>query len=243
MKTIRRILYKILGLEKYLKLVSFTFIRYIKSGFGKSKHAELHYLKKIIKDGFVCIDIGANLGYYSYFLTKYCGEKGKVYAVEPISLHVKILKKNVRGKNFQVFPYALGAENTTVEMGMPKIDGIIHHGMTKIVHENQNSYEKVFNAEMKIPDELFGNLGKIDFIKVDIEGYESVVFSNMLQVLKKYKPLIQSELSGSKNRIDVINLLSGIGYKAYILENIFLVEIKKEDVQKYETDFYFVCSQ
>ncbi|MDD4149846.1 MAG: hypothetical protein PHE33_07440, partial [Bacteroidales bacterium] len=62
MKIFRVILYKIFGLKVYLKIVSKLYIKYISCGFGKDKYPELHYLNSIIKPGFVCIDIGANLG-------------------------------------------------------------------------------------------------------------------------------------------------------------------------------------
>ena len=70
----------------------------------------------------------------------------------------------------------------------------------------------------------YAGIEKIDFIKVDVEGYESIVFENMTELLKKHKPFIQSELSGSENRNAVINLLKSIDYKVYILKNNEMTE-------------------
>lgn len=242
MKFIRKILYKTLGLKNYLRLVSKCYIKYIENGLGKEKYPEIHYLKSIINPGFVCIDIGANLGYFSYFLAKLVDRTGKVYAVEPVKLFSSIWKKNLKkfnSKNIILFPYALGSEEKMVEMGMPTIDGVVHHGMTKIVDNNEAEFNKKFDVEMKIPDVLFGELKKIDFIKIDVEGYESIVLENMKQTLIKHKPLIQCELSGIKNRIKSIEILKTYGYQSYILKNNYLVFADKEIIEKYNNDFYF----
>jgi FkbM family methyltransferase len=211
-------------------------------GFGKKKYPELHYLKDIIKEGDICIDIGANMGYYSFFMSEYCGSNGRVYAVEPVPLFVEIWKKNVSRTNINnatMFQYALGSEDKNVRMGMPVIDGVVHHGMTKVVSDEDIFYEKFFNAQMVVPDELFKDIEKVDFIKVDIEGYEHVVFDNMRKTLSKHKPLIQCELSGNENRKQVIKILQELGYKPYIHEDRQLINISEEEIETYEGDFYF----
>lgn len=242
MKLIRIILFKILGLKTYLRLVSKIYIIYIKAGFGKKKYPELFYLKTIIKSGYTCLDIGANLGYYSAFLSKFAGPSGKVYAVEPVPLFAEIWKKNTKNRNsskLHLFNCALGESSTTVEMGMPVIDGVVHHGMTKILTDKNQEYQKTFSVQMQNPDVLFSAIEKIDFIKVDVEGYESIVFNNMKETLSKHKPMIQSELSGATNRINVINTLSALNYKIYILQNDKLIEADNIIIDTYDGDFYF----
>ena len=79
----------------------------------KEKYPELFYLKQLIKPGYVCLDIGANVGYYATFLSDLVGLNGKVLAVEPVPLFARILKKNLgkyRQQNTQIYPYALGSE-------------------------------------------------------------------------------------------------------------------------------------
>lgn len=240
MKFIKLLLYKIFGLKTYLRIVSKIYILSVKAGFGKAKYPELFFLKSIIKPGFTCIDIGANMGYYSVFLSKYASENGKVFAVEPVPLFAQIWSKNVKGlKNIELFNCALGAEETNVEMGMPFINGVVHHGMTKIVTDQTSNYEEKFNVQMKNPDKLFGGIKKIDFIKIDVEGYESIVFENMTETLKKHMPLIQSELSGQENRQKVIELLKPLGYITHILKNGMLNIASDNDILNYNGDFYF----
>ena len=52
-------------------------------------------VKKELKKGDIVIDIGANIGYYVLLESKIVGEKGKVYAIEPVPQNVDILRKNL----------------------------------------------------------------------------------------------------------------------------------------------------
>lgn len=242
MKVFKLLIYKIFGLKSYLRLVSKVYINYIDNGFGKDKYPEIHYLKSIIKPGFTCIDIGANLGYYSYFLVKLAGETGKVYAVEPIPLFADVWKKNMqnhKSANLTLFQCALGDSEKVVEMGMPSVDGVVHHGMTRVITDDETQFEKKFSVEMKNPDQIFSGIDKLDFVKVDVEGYESEVFKNMKDTLSKHKPLIQSELSGKENRELCVFTLKSLGYCAHILNNGDMILADDEAILSYTGDFYF----
>ncbi|MBI4649103.1 MAG: FkbM family methyltransferase, partial [Bacteroidia bacterium] len=244
MKLIRIILLKIFGLKGYIRLISKIYIFLIFKGFLKKRYPEIFFLKELIKSGFTCIDIGANVGYYSVMLSKLTGQYGKVLAVEPISLFIEIWEKNVRlsgFNNLQMFPFALGGENKTVQMGIPVVNGIIRHGMTTFVTTGVQQFAKKFDVEMKKTDELFAGLERLDFIKCDVEGFESEVFGNMKNLISKFKPVIQSELTGTKNRESVICLLKNYGYSVNILgNNGKLIEINEKKIETTEKDFYFV---
>ncbi len=243
MKLIRKIIVKLLGLKGYIAFVSYIYIKLVTNGFLKKQYPELFFLKTLVKPGDVCIDIGANVGYYSLFLSKITGKSGKVLAVEPVPMFTELWKKNTRHshlKNLELLPYALGAENKTVQMGIPEKNGVVHHGMTKITSTADEHYVKYFEVEMRNPDQLFENLEKLNFIKCDVEGYERYVFANLVKTISKHKPLIQSELSGAENRKEVITLLEGMGYKAHLLQNEGLVLASVTDKLQVEKDFYFI---
>ncbi len=240
---LRNSLYSILGLSAYLRLISFLYITAIRCGLWKSKYSELYFLRNIVKPGDTCIDIGANLGYYSTQLASIVGSSGRVYAVEPIPLFGQIWKKNCKphvNKQLILFPYALGAQTDVVRMGIPKYHGRVHHGMTKITNTSHEEYVEFFDVEMRNPDELFSGILNIQFIKCDVEGYESVVFTNCIQILQKHKPIIQTELSGTQNRIEVIQLLESLGYTMYVLRSHALVEVSLSEALELSQDFYFI---
>lgn len=244
MKSIRKILLKALGIEGYLRLVSRIYIWLIDSGFLKEKYPELFFLKTLIKQGHTCLDIGANLGYYSTFLSKHVGATGKVYAVEPIPLFAKIWKDNTKlsfKNNLILFPYALGSENKTVTMSIPFVDGVLHHGMTKVNESGSTNNEtaQTFEVEMKNADELFSVIEKLDFIKIDIEGYEQYVIPAMENTIRKFTPVIQAELGGDENRKNVISFLATCGYTPHVLNNEKLIVATDKDIKEHQSDFYF----
>lgn len=243
MKILRNILLHIFGLEGYLRLVSASYLLMVKMGLMKKKYPELFYLKEIIKPGNVCIDIGANLGYYSWFMSKHCGENGKLIAIEPVPLFGKIWCRNLKPAtytNFRLENCALGSENKRVKMSTPQVNGVLHHGMTHVVDEKEPQQSAQYEVDMKIPDELFAELKRLDFVKVDVEGYEFHVFSNMMKTLATFRPLIQTELSGKENRSKVITLLTSLNYHPHILYKRQLRLATQSDIDTGNSDFYFI---
>ncbi|MBA9077546.1 FkbM family methyltransferase [Rufibacter quisquiliarum] len=244
MKVLRKLLVKALGFEGYLRLVSRMYLIMVGAGRGREKYPELFFLRRIIRPGFTCLDIGANLGYYSTFLSKLSGPTGKVLAVEPVPLFGRIWAENVRASgvdNLTLLPYALGGENTTIEMGTPLRNGLLHHGMTKIASSAQEEYAQTYQVEMRVPDELFAELERLDFIKCDVEGYEYQVFTHLQETIKKHRPLIQTELNGSENRRQVVEILTALGYGVYTLSpKQTLSPCAPYELDSYQGgDFYF----
>lgn len=242
-KKLRSLLLKSLGTESYLGLVSSAYIRLISAGFLKDKYPELFYLKELVKPGFVCVDIGANVGYYSVFLSQHAGSEGRVYAIEPVPMFGNVFLRNTEKfalNNITLYRCALGSERKEVTLGTPMIDGVFRHGLTKIIENNQEENAQTYSAQMEIADQLFEPLNKIDFLKCDVEGYEVVLFPQMLRTLERCKPLIQIEISSEENRNKLMKLLQPLGYKVYKLQQNALVEMNTNEALQYENgDFYF----
>lgn len=239
----RQLILNIFGLKSYLRFVSKAYLTGISLGLWKEKYPELYYLDSIIKPGNTCIDIGANLGYYSTRMAKLTGANGQVYAIEPIPLFGEIWKKNVNptiNKQVTLLPYALGENAGTVQMGIPEKNGRIHHGMTKIASSANEKYVRYFDVEMRNPDQLFAGLKELHFVKCDVEGYESIVFDNFKTILAKFQPIIQTELNGEENRKTVISNLMSLGYSCAILKNGKLQDISVNEALKLAQDFYFL---
>ncbi|KAA9331506.1 FkbM family methyltransferase [Hymenobacter busanensis] len=222
MKALRKLLVGTLGFERYIRFVSRMYLRLVAVGWGKAKYPELFYLARLVKPGDVCLDIGANLGYYSVALSRLVGPTGKVLAVEPVPLFQRIWQDNVRLSginNLLLLPYALGGQNTSVRMGTPARNGLLHHGMTKIADSNPaEQYGQFYDVDMRVPDELLADFDRLDFVKCDVEGFEHQVFQHMQATLRRHRPVIQTELNGGDNRRQVSELLAGLGYRPYVLE-------------------------
>lgn len=239
MQALRRLLYSTLGLKGYLTVVRNGFFLAYKNGLLKNKaEYKWHYfVPNIIQQGDTIIDIGANLGYFSAIFCKLAGKTGKVYSVEPVQPFREQLQQQLKqAGNNEIIGAALGAENVDeIVLGMPpevRQLGYVRTGLPSILHGGNDKPDGVntFGAPLRKGSELFGNLGKIDYIKCDIEGYETVVFDEMKQLLMDKKPIVQVETWGE--RLDKIVALFGSldfkGFKLYDGKLIALPEVPKD---------------
>jgi FkbM family methyltransferase len=219
-------LFKTLKLKYYLRVLSTSFhILYSINFLKKNSLYKYHYFdKNLIQKGFYIIDMGANLGYYTVLFSKWTGNTGKVFAIEPVSVFCDTLKWATRNyKNIQLFNYALGQNDEEVTLVTPGNFGYLRTGLPHVINESdlENKYEFTFNAKMKRASILFENIPKLDFIKCDIEGYEEIVLPEMRNLLIKFKPVIQLETWG-EHKPKVENFLLNLGYEIFDIENNIL---------------------
>ena len=220
-KLFHRILYRLLSLENYLRVVSRMFFLYRAFGLGRGGRAleYVYHLPQLVKQGDKVIDIGANLGYYTCPLADLVGEGGRVYAVEPVPVIFSVLKRNVgKRRNVELLNYALGEECRTIEMANDSVASAGYFGTGRnFVSEGELSKDAVrFTAQMKRGSELFGGMEKIDFIKCDIEGYERVVLPELRPLIEKFHPTVLVETDG-ESRQQMIRMFTELGYSAYML--------------------------
>lgn len=216
-----KILYRTLSLEGYLRATSRLFFLWQRLGLGRRSEAleYVYHLPQLAGKGDVCIDIGANLGYYARTLSRLAGPAGKVYAVEPVAPVRKVLARNLKGcANTEILPYALGRERRSVVMAndSARETGYLGTGRN-FVKEGAGECGVEFAAEMRRGSELFGPLERIDFIKCDVEGYELHILEEMRPLLERHRPTALVE-TGGENRPRVAALFRSLGYDCFTLE-------------------------
>ncbi|MDR0907015.1 MAG: FkbM family methyltransferase [Rikenellaceae bacterium] len=176
------------------------------------------------------IDIGANLGYFSRILGRLVGKAGKVYAVEPVAPIREVLRRNVqRAGNVEILPYALGRENCSITMANSSAhsDGYLGTGRNYVSESEQQECEAIeFTAEMKRGSELFAGLERLDFIKCDIEGYETVVIPEIAAVIERFLPVVLIE-TGGPSRFEILKMFREWGYAGYVLERGRLISVMR----------------
>ncbi len=244
MRRLRKGLFQILGLRRYLALVSRAYMAFTRLGGLKKSYPELFFLDRLVQPGFHCIDIGANLGYYTVPLSRRCGPSGRIWAVEPVPVFADILESHLRRlgvHNVDVLRVALGAEKGRVQMGTPEIDGVFRHGRTHVLRQPSDDLARLYTVPVEIPDSLFAHIERLDFVKCDVEGYEAVVFSAFTGILDRFRPVLQIEITGAENRRYLFGLLEELGYRAYLLRNERLNAVSLEQALSVEGhDFYFL---
>ena len=225
MNRLRRLLLSILGEKNYLALLASSFQALSRKGMLGVDYQDVYFLKRIIDEGFYCIDIGAHLGYYTMELSRIVKSSGRVYAVEPISKFHQTLNHLLQKKkipNVILYQRAMGGESDFVEMGIPKINKMKKFAYARIMNpEDQLEYSESESIRNESGDSLFHSIPRLDFIKCDVEGRELQVFVSMIQTFSTFKPIILCELADKGERIKLYQLLLPLGY------NIFYLEKKK----------------
>lgn len=220
-RLLHKLLYRALSLENYLRVVSGLFFLYRRLGLGRYAPATeyVYHLPQLVGAGDVCIDIGANLGYYARPLAQLAGPEGRVYAVEPVAPIRRVLSRNLRRcPNTEILPFALGTEDRPVVMANDSVRETGYLGTGRnAVSDKAAEGATTFTAEMRRGSELFAQLGRLDFIKCDIEGYEVVVLGEMRGLLERFRPTVLVETAGD-NRPQIVRLFTELGYRGYTLD-------------------------
>lgn len=246
MKKLKKFIFKLLGINLYLKFLHIGFRYAYRSGYLKKDYIyKYHYFdQNFIREGDHILDIGANLGYYTTLFSKWVGEKGKVYAVEPVIPFFKTLQWATKKSNDVIlYNYALGAEEKEITLITQGKFGYLRTGLAHISEkeEDKNEPEFSFKAYMKKATTLFKSLPQLDFIKCNIECNEEVVLREMENVLQKFKPPIQGEIWGGRNNKSNIEVfLEGMGYEMYGLDNDKFLKPVAQVTDKRFGDFIFI---
>jgi FkbM family methyltransferase len=247
---IKSALFKILKIDGYLSAVQKTYLLAYRLGaLKKNKSYQWHYFAPLLlNEGDHIIDIGANLGYFTLQFAEKVKNRGHLYCVEPVEPFRNQLKKLIIGKsNITVYPFALGEENDKkVTLGIPtqfqKL-GYLRHGTTTLLHGGNKADGKYsFEATMKRGSELFSGLPKLDYIKCDIEGYETVVLPEMRSLIEKFQPMVQLETWGEQ-LMTMYNFFKELKFEAYFLEGGKLKPLKSKHQERWaDSDILFVSA-
>jgi len=229
MKSFKSFLNKILGPKNYLRLTSTLYFHYFNKGWlqDNPSYYSHHFVKNLINPGETVIDIGGNLGYFTKIFSRLVGKTGRVYTVEPIALYRQVLEKNISSlQNVTILPYALGENDGTILMGNPSADKH-RHGLMRVLKKDETQYLPAtdkYDVELKHPLHLLEPLGKIDYIKCDIEGYEIPVIPLMEPLIARQLPIVQIETEG-ENKFFILEMMWKLGYKSFYAQKQQLVPV------------------
>ena len=241
---LRIFLFRALGAEGYLRLVSRVYLSLVRRRLVVQQYPELFFAQRLVQPGDVCVDIGANLGYYAVPLARRCGPEGRVYAVEPVPLFARILQENVARaglENVTLVRQALGAEAGMAQMGTPRVEGVFRHGRTRVLGEGGHLAVQTYAVPVARPDDLFAGLDRLDFVKCDVEGYEIQLFPHFLETLHRHRPVVQVEISTAEKRRRMAELLAPLGYRVCALQGGRLASLSPAEMMALDgRDFYFL---
>ncbi len=183
-----------------------------------------------IKPGMTFIDIGAHIGYYTLLTSKLVGPDGLVFAFEPNPDNGALLERSIKEnglKNIKLTKKALAQNTGKTNFFM---SGVSNDSRCYFAGEGRKSIEV---ETISLDDFFKGADQKIDFIKMDVDGFEFSVLRGAEKLISNSKRLMlitefcpgYLEQAGESPR-EYFSYLGKLGF------DILLIDDKTGDLRK-----------
>ena len=178
-------------------------------------------VKRLVRPGMTCLDVGANIGYYTLLMASLVGTEGTVLAFEPTEAF-DVLADHIRINPglASIIPYrvALGGEERTQDLS-------INYSWPP------SAADPVRPTPTKIRSLDDFQLSQVDFIKVDTDGWELEFLQGAVYTLTGLLPPMLIEIYGytlcqvsglpreqsNATAMDLLTKLQELGYKLHWL--------------------------
>ena len=229
-----------LNLFIYNKILYFTFLL---------PHEKDYYgMKLLLKSNKknIFLDIGGNNGLSTRGFKK-LGFENPVYIYEPnrYLYNTYLIPLSKKFLNVKTFNFGLGNKKSILELITPYVGNSGLHFMNSFSKKyildsvgviSEKYKKKIIFRKLKITIKRYDDLKinkKIDFIKMDTEGYEHEILKGMKKTILKNKPILLIEYN-DQNFKKIYKYLND--YKAYVYDmyNNNFKEITLKELKKYQ---------
>lgn len=170
--------------------------------FGAYEKASLFLLRDLLHDrgGAVFVDIGANVGQHTLFMSKYAKV---VHAFEPWHVVRTSIEEKVRRNtltNVNLHTVGLGERHESLPYYAPLGSNSGTGSFDKNHATDRNRL--LGNLELVNGDEYFeaNGIDSVDLVKIDAEGWEKFVLLGLRKTLTRSRPTVLMEISESTLR-------------------------------------------
>jgi len=216
--------------DYYVPNSDIHFIEYLNK-FEHYQEAQRNRALSHVKKWRLALDIGANIGLWSKDLSNFFDQ---LICFEPNKFCIDYLKKNINLNKSIINSFALGSKNEEKNL-------LIHStnsGASSFINKTKTGYDteqnpiygkfsdhtKSLSVKVKKLDNF--NFNNVDFIKIDVQGFELEVLKGAKETLVKNDPILcieedspndsQSLKFLKKNNYEIIDIIN----KEYILKKI-----------------------
>jgi FkbM family methyltransferase len=203
------------------------------------EQAETKFIQRVVNDDWICIDIGANIGYFSLLLSSKAFN-GQVVAVEPIKKNVLIIDKMIaKNKVSNIFVEDSAIDNIDGQREFSIMEDSAYSGF---VSTGRKNLKETVNVNTITPNSLISkySLTRIDLIKIDVEGSEMPIFEAFKDLILNMRPkYILSECNEQNMKNygfcveNFLSLLDSYGYTPNFLnDDGTICEFKKNELSR-----------
>jgi FkbM family methyltransferase len=197
--------------------------------------SEVNLFRKLCDPKRNTLDIGANQGLYSMYLSRFSSH---LYCFEPLPWLAKNLKSKFSGTgNVSVINCALGSKTETAVIHIPVTkemqydtrSSLLGNFNEQLIEGNQVVETKNVPVAVKRLDDF--KLENIGFMKVDVEGFEVEVLKGGVETITRNQPNIYIEIE-QKHHQDmpitrIFDFILSLGYGGYFRFEQKLLPIKQ----------------
>jgi FkbM family methyltransferase len=147
-----------------------------------SDRVEMRAIRELVRPGMTCLDVGANVGVYTSLLARLVGPAGRVFAFEPSPENHALLARRGLGPNVEAIRAAAGASNGVVMLHQSSAMNVDHR-----TYPTDEARDPIPVPLVRLDEAVRG--ADVDFVKMDIQGYELQALRGMAGILAGRRPL------------------------------------------------------
>jgi FkbM family methyltransferase len=198
---------------------------------------EILGLSEVVGRGSVCVDVGAAAGLYTLVLSRLVGPSGRVHSVEPLTFAhpgcARLLRARAAG-NVRRHRVALGSAPGRALMSVPVGQHGLVTGRSFLAQApSELGANAEFDGHVDVPVEVKtldslceqNGLGRLDFVKIDVEGAELQVLEGGEEAIAKWRPAILLEIEARHiaryggAAAEIVTWLARRGYAMYVWQD------------------------
>jgi FkbM family methyltransferase len=176
----------------------------------------VHWIRHYLPPGGTGMDVGANAGVISLEMADRVGPEGCIHAFEPNPEAYRLLADAIADNGLQerlrLYPQALGREAASLTLSIP----VVNNGAASVREPLPG--EEAITIPVVAFEAWWADRDRtpIDFVKVDVEGFEPEVVAALHPMLERDRPPLVFELDPEAyDPVPLLESLTALGYRLF----------------------------
>ncbi len=141
---------------------------------------ERRQVRNVVHSGMTVVDVGAGIGAYTQLLSGLVGREGRVYAFEPSPVNFQRLERSVAGQdNVTAVQAAVGERTGATSLFLSDELNVDHR-----TYDTGEGRSRIGIPAFRL-DDYFPPGTRIDFMKIDVQGYELSVLMGAERIVRE----------------------------------------------------------
>jgi FkbM family methyltransferase len=164
---------------------------------------ELFLLRRVVRPGMVCLDVGAAGGAHLLLMARRVGPEGRVLGFEPRPGSLRALRRVVRlagvADRTELYRLALTDGEGELPLRIPIVPTRAHLPGTTVDLAGTAAFANLPHRRITVPtrrlDDVVEDAGldRVDVVKIDVEGAELAALAGAGRTLDRFRPLVLAE--------------------------------------------------